>query len=177
MTAAALLVAVVFLLAVLVWFRANRELARRGIPEGRIVSQDAGPRHYLHRSLMSLRHGLVGKPDYLIETRHGFVPVEIKSRNSPRAGPSDSDLAQLTAYCVLVQDVVGSAPPQGIIEYADRCWRIEYTQTARRDLLQVIERDSRISAVVRVDSSKPQPAGSMSRLRLQECLRRTDLAV
>jgi len=138
MTAAALLVAVVFLLAVLVWFRANWELARRGFPEGRIVSQDAGPRHHLHRSLTSLRHGLVGKPDYLIETRHGFVPVEIKSRNSPRAGPSDSDLAQLTAYCVLVQDVVGSAPPQGIIEYADRCWRIEYTRGRRRELLQVI---------------------------------------
>ena len=138
MIAAALLVAAVFLLAVLVWFRANRELARRGIPEGRIVTQDPGPRHHLHRSLMSLRHGLVGKPDYLIETRHGFVPVEIKSRNSTRAGPSESDLAQLTAYCVLVEDVIGSAPPQGIIEYADRCWRIKYTPQARRGVLQIV---------------------------------------
>ena len=138
MIAAALSVAVMFLLAVLVWLSANQKLARSGIPEGRIVSQDAGPRHHLHRSLMSLRYGLVGKPDYLVETRHGFVPVEIKSRNSTRAGPSESDLAQLTAYCVLVEDVVGSAPPQGIIEYADRCWRIEYTPRRRRELLQVI---------------------------------------
>ena len=138
MTAAALLVAVMFLLAVLVWLSANQKLARSGIPEGRIVSQDAGPRHRLHRSFMSLRYGLVGKPDYLVETRHGFVPVEIKSRNSTRAGPSESDLAQLTAYCVLVEDVVGSAPPQGIIEYADRCWRIKYTPRARREVLQVI---------------------------------------
>ena len=138
MIAAALSVAVMFLLAVLVWLSANQKLARSGIPEGRIVSQDAGPRHHLHRSLMSLRYGLVGKPDYLVETRHGFVPVEIKSRNSTRAGPSESDLAQLTAYCVLVEDVVGSAPPQGIIEYADRCWRIKYTPRRRRELLQVI---------------------------------------
>jgi len=138
MIAAALLVAAVFLLAVLVWFRANRELARIGIPEGRIVSQDAGPRHHLHRSLMSLRHGLVGKPDYLIETRQGFVPVEIKSRNSPRTGPSDSDVAQLTAYCVLVEEVTGTAPPHGIVEYSDRHWRIEYTPQARRELLQVV---------------------------------------
>ena len=138
MIAAALSVAVMFLLAVLVWLSANQKLARSGIPEGRIVSQDAGPRRHLHRSLMSLRYGLVGKPDYLIETRHGFVPVEIKSRNSTRAGPSESDLAQLTAYCVLVEDVIGSAPPQGIIEYADRRWRIEYTPRRRRELLQVI---------------------------------------
>ena len=138
MIAAALLVAAVFLLAVLVWFRANRELARRGIPEGRIVSQDAGPRHHLHRSLMSLRHGLVGKPDYLIETRQGFVPVEIKSRNSPRTGPSDSDLAQLTAYCVLVEEVTGTAPPHGIVEYTDRYWRFEYTPRARRGVLRVV---------------------------------------
>ena len=138
MIAAALLVAVVFLLAVLVWFSANQKLARSGIPEGRIVSQDAGPRHHLHRSLMSLRHGLVGKPDYLIETRQGFVPVEIKSRNSPRTGPSDSDVAQLTAYCVLVEEVTGTAPPHGIVEYSDRHWRIEYTPQARRELLQVV---------------------------------------
>ena len=138
MIAAALLVAAVFLLAVLVWFRANQDLARRGFPEGPIVSQDAGRRRKVRRPLMSLRYGLVGKPDYLVETRHGFVPVEIKSRNSTRAGPSESDLAQLTAYCVLVEDVVGSAPPQGIIEYADRCWRIKYTPQARREVLQIV---------------------------------------
>ena len=138
MIAAALLVAVVFLLAVLVWFRANRELARRGIPEGRIVSQDAGRRHKVHRPLVSLRYGLVGKPDYLIETRDGPVPVEIKSRNSPRVGLRESDVAQLTGYCVLVEEVTGTAPPHGIVEYSDRHWRIEYTPQARRELLQVV---------------------------------------
>ena len=138
MIAAALLVAFIFLLAVLVWSSANQILARSGVPEGRVVAQDAGRRHKVHRPFRSIHCGLVGKPDYLIETRHGFVPVEIKSRNSPRAGPSDSDLAQLTAYCVLVQDVVGSAPPQGIIEYADRCWRIKYTPQAGREVLQIV---------------------------------------
>ena len=138
MIAAALLVAAVFLLAVLVWFRANQDLARRGFPEGPIVSQDAGRRRKVRHPLMSLRYGLVGKPDYLIETRHGFVPVEIKSRNSPRVGPRDSDVTQLTAYCVLVEEVTGTAPPHGIVEYSDRHWRIEYTPQARRELLQVV---------------------------------------
>ena len=138
MIAAALLVAAVFLLAALVWFRAKQELARRGFPEGRIISQDAGRRRKVRHPLMSLRYGLVGKPDYLIETRHGFVPVEIKSRNSPRTGPSDSDLAQLTAYCVLVEEVTGIAPPEAIIEYADRCWRTKYSPQAGREVLQIV---------------------------------------
>ena len=157
MIAAALLVAVVFLLAVLVWFSANQKLARSGIPEGRIVSQDAGRGHKVHRPLVSLRYGLVGKPDYLIETRHGFVPVEIKSRNSPRAGPSDSDLAQLTAYCVLVEEVTGSAPPHGIVKYADRQWRIDYIPRAHGDVLQVIEkiRESRQSQPIHRSHNQP----------------------
>ena len=138
MTGATLLVAVVFLLAVLVWFRAHQELARRGIPEGCIVAQDAGGQHQVHRPFRSIHCGLVGKPDYLIETRDGPVPVEIKSSNSPRVGPRDSDVAQLTAYCVLVEEVTGTAPPHGIVEYSDRHWRIEYTPQARRELLQVV---------------------------------------
>ena len=138
MIAAALLVAVVLLLAVLVWFSANRKLARSGIPEGRIVAQDAGRRHQVHRPLRSPRYGLVGKPDYLIEAHEGLVPVEIKSRKSPRSAPTASDVAQLTTYCVLVEDVIGTAPPHGIVEYTNRYWRIEYTPRARRAVLQVV---------------------------------------
>ncbi len=138
MIAAALLVAFIFLLAVLVWSSANQKLARSGLPEGRLVAQDAGRRHKVHRPFRSIHCGLVGKPDYLIETRDGPVPVEIKSRNSPRVGPRDGDVAQLTAYCVLVEEVTGTAPPHGIVEYSDRHWRIEYTPQARRELLQVV---------------------------------------
>lgn len=64
--------------------------------------------------------------------------MEIKFRNPPHSDPSDSDLAQLTAYCVLAQDVLGSAPPEGIIEYADRLWRIKYTPQGGRDVLQIV---------------------------------------
>jgi hypothetical protein len=40
----------------------------------------------------------------------GLVPVEIKSRNCVRAGPYTGDAAQLTAYCVLVEDASGVTP-------------------------------------------------------------------
>jgi CRISPR-associated exonuclease Cas4 len=64
--------------------------------------------------------------------------VEIKSRDSLRAGPYASETAQLTAYCVLVEDATGVAPPYAIIQYANRPWRIQYTRQAREEVLQVI---------------------------------------
>jgi CRISPR-associated exonuclease Cas4 len=133
------LLTIAFVLALLVWVHAGRRIARSGVPEGRAISQDADRRRALHRPLVSLRYGLAGKPDYLVETTEGLVPVELKSRDSPRSGPYASDTTQLTAYCVLVEAATGVTPPYGIIQYANRSWRIKYTPYAREQLLRVIE--------------------------------------
>ena len=133
------LLAIAFVLALIVSVHAGRKIARSGIPEGRLVFQDADRRRELHRPLVSLRYGLTGKPDYLVDTTEGLVPVEIKSRDSLRAGPYASETAQLTAYCVLVEDATGVAPPYAIIQYANRPWRIQYTRQAREEILQAID--------------------------------------
>ena len=133
------LLAITLILALLVWLHANRGIARSGIPEGRVASQDADRRRGLHRPLVSLRCGFAGKPDYMVETAEGLVPVEVKSRNSLRSGPYASDSAQLIAYCVLVEDAMGVTPPYGVIQYADRPWRVQYTPQAREQLLKTIE--------------------------------------
>ncbi len=91
----------------------------------------------LERPLVSSRYGLVGKPDYLVETANGLIPVELKSRDCPRSGPYASDTAQLTAYCVLVEDCFGAGPPHGIIQYADRSWPIRYTTKDRERILEI----------------------------------------
>jgi CRISPR-associated exonuclease Cas4 len=139
MVAVVLLLAIAFVLALLVWVRAGRRIARSGVPAGRVISQDADRRRGLHRPLVSLRYGLAGKPDYLVETAEGLVPVELKSRDFPRSGPYASDTTQLTAYCVLVDAATGVTPPYGIIQYANRSCRIEYTPHARRQVLLIIE--------------------------------------
>ena len=128
-----------FVLALLVWAQAGRKIARSGIPEGRFLFQDADRRHELQRPLVSLRYGLAGKPDYLVETTAGLVPVELKSRDSLRTGPYCSEIAQLTAYCVLVEDVTGVTPPYAIIQYANRSLRMQYTRQAREEILLVID--------------------------------------
>ena len=133
------LLAFAFVLALLVWAHAVRKIARTGIPEGRLVFQDADRRLELHRPLMSLRYRLIGKPDYLVETSQGIVPVEVKSHDALSSGPYPSDISQLTAYCVLVEDATGVAPPYAIIQYANRPWRIQFTRQMRKELLWVID--------------------------------------
>ena len=157
MAAVILLLGVTFVLAVLVWIHACRRIARSGVPEGPLVCQDADRRRNLHRPFVSLRYGLSGKPDYLVETAEGLVPVEIKSRNSRRSGPYASDTAQLTAYCILVEDATGVTPPYGIIQYANRRWRIPYTPEAREQVFQVIGqmRSARESQSVHRNHTQP----------------------
>ena len=95
-------------MALHMWARARRQIQRTGIPDGRIVYQDTDRRHNVDRPLVSPSCGLTGKPDYLVEAANGLIPVELKSRNCPRSGPHEGDVAQVTAYRMLVEDTFGS---------------------------------------------------------------------
>jgi CRISPR-associated exonuclease Cas4 len=139
MTSAILALCGVFLLALLAWARARRQILKGGLSDGRVVYQDTDRRRDLERPLVSKRYGLTGKPDYLVETANGLTPVEIKSRASARSGPYSSDAAQLTAYCVLVEASLGATPTHGIIQYADRSWPIRYTKKGRQSILQILD--------------------------------------
>lgn len=93
-TSAILVLAGVFLLALFVWVHTRRKILQSGVPYGRIVSQDTDRRRDLERPLVSSRYGLIGKPDDLMETANGLIPVELKSRDCARSGPYASDAAQ-----------------------------------------------------------------------------------
>src|SRR5438270_480760 len=82
----------------------------------------------------------VFKPPRLVEAEGGVVPVEVKSSACPSDGrPRDSHVAQLAAYCLLVEDVIGAAVPFGLIKYRDREVRVEYTDELRQWALALIE--------------------------------------
>lgn len=108
-----------------------------GLPPGTIVYTDTGKRH-LGRALISHRYGLAGRPDYLVNTGHGVVPVELKSARCPKSGPRDGDIAQVLAYCVLVEDVLAVRVSHGIIQYADTQRTVEYGQADRETLLALL---------------------------------------
>ena len=129
----------VFLMALLMWARARRQILQSGIPDGSVVYQDTDRRRNVERPLVSPSCRLTGKPDYLVEAANGLIPVELKSRNCPRSGPHEGEAAQVTAYCVLVEDSFGATPPHGIIQYADSSWCIRYTLKDRKRLLHILD--------------------------------------
>lgn len=111
---------------------------RSGLPWGRVYADDVSAGRTLQKPLVSRRLGLTGKPDYIIERRGAQIPVEVKPGRRAEA-PYDSDLMQLAAYCVLLEETSGVAPPYGLLRYAERSFRLEYTPAVRERLLDLLD--------------------------------------
>lgn len=125
------------LCAILVLWYALRLRRHTGIPWARVVRQDTVGRT-LDRPLYTRRYGLTGQPDYLLERRGRLIPVEVKpSRRAP--APYESDLMQLAAYCLLVEETYGDAPPYGLLRYAEHTFRLDYTDAVRDQLLDLLD--------------------------------------
>jgi CRISPR-associated exonuclease Cas4 len=122
-------------LALLVAYRARRD-AR--LPAGRIIYADTGDWRPPDRPLFSNRYRLVGKPDYLVSTRTGVIPVEVKSGGT-LAQPYPSHVLQLAAYCLLVEETQATAPPHGLIRYPKATFQVDYTSALRDQLVSVLD--------------------------------------
>lgn len=122
------------------WLLLRARAARRetGLPEGRVTYVDTGAWDRCERPLFSGRHRLTGRPDYLVQSKEGVIPVEVKSGAAPRQ-PYHAHLLQLAAYCLLVEEQEGREPPHGILKYDDRAFEIEYTPALRSALLDTLE--------------------------------------
>ncbi|MGQ9501150.1 MAG: CRISPR-associated protein Cas4 [Anaerolineae bacterium] len=108
------------------------------LPAGRIVSADVASLRVPGKPLFSKRFQLVGQPDYLLTTRVGMIPVEIKSSKTP-PHPYPSHILQLAAYCLLIEEAEGQPPPYGFIKYPDRMFQVPYTPELRHMLLDALE--------------------------------------
>jgi hypothetical protein len=94
-------------------------------------SLSASPRNrYRHRAEYAVSHtySLTGKPDYAIRTPEGLIPIEVKSRACGPRGPYEGEVAQLVAYCLLVEDVLGEPVPYGVLQFADREVRVGFME-------------------------------------------------
>ncbi len=123
---------------VLLWGRRKRTEA--GIPAGEVFYSDTDDWHPPEKPLISRRHGLVGRPDYLMRTNKDGVPltipVEVKSRKRPST-PYAGHILQLMTYCLLVEDNFDVRPPYGLLRYADATLRIDYTDDLRQQVLDI----------------------------------------
>lgn len=135
------------------WLLLRSGAARQeaGLPVGRVAYVDTGAWDRCERPLFSNRYRLTGRPDYLVRSRDGVVPVEVKSGAAP-AQPYPAHVLQLAAYCLLVEEQEGRLPPYGILKYDDRAFEIDYAPALRTELLHsldAIRRDLRAREVDR----------------------------
>lgn len=133
-----LLVIVLLVLAVCVWLLAQRARQATGLPTGRVVYTDTRGWGRVEKPLFSARWQLTGKPDYLVQTDAGVVPVEVKSGRAPAEGVYPAHLYQLAAYCVLVAETYHSHPSYGLIKYADKTVAVDFTSALEKELLEVL---------------------------------------
>jgi CRISPR-associated exonuclease Cas4 len=132
------LIALALVALALILFALSRRLRMAsGLPHGRVIYSDAGAWQRNDQSLFSAQYQLVGKPDYLVRTDEGIVPVEVKSSPAPQQ-PRPGHVLQLAAYCLLVEEQLGEHVPHGIIHYADRQFAIDYTPALRAELLRAM---------------------------------------
>ena len=125
------------LLALLVVFWGLRLRRGTGLPWAPVLYRDTGG-SVPEKPLFARNLGLVGKPDYLIQLRGQIIPVEVKPGR--RAGrPYESDLMQLAAYCVLVEETSGVAPSYGLLRYAEQTFRLDYTDAVRDEILALLD--------------------------------------
>jgi CRISPR-associated exonuclease Cas4 len=126
----------VLLLAYLLWRRARSLWGSVGLPQGDIVSMDTTG---WERSepLYASRVRLAGKPDYLVHVGRNLVPVEVKpGRHATQ--PYDSDVLQLMAYCLLVEETSGRRPDYGLLRYQEHTFRLPYDARRRRLVLDTM---------------------------------------
>jgi CRISPR-associated exonuclease Cas4 len=141
------------------WLLIRAGAARReaGLPVGRLTYADTGAWDRCERPLFSRRYHLTGRPDYLVRSPHGVVPVEIKSGAAPEQ-PYPAHILQLAAYCLLVEEQEGRAPPYGILKYHDRGFELDYTSALRTRLLQQLDAMRQGLHAGEVDRSHQEPA-------------------
>ncbi len=109
---------------------------RSGIPWAPVVYRDTDARE-LDAPLFAKSLGLTGKPDYLIERRGKLIPIEVKPGRLA-AQPYESDLMQLAAYCVLVEEDLGLTPPYGLLRYAERTFQLDFTPQVRERVIELL---------------------------------------
>jgi CRISPR-associated exonuclease Cas4 len=114
-----LLALLLFLLGSLLLRGGSRGRRETGIPDGEILYQDHSGQQIAPRALVSERYGISGKPDCLIRTPDGIVPVELKtSARPPRdGGVHPNHLLQVLAYCLFVEEHYGEPIPYGLVRY------------------------------------------------------------
>lgn len=132
------LAAAFFLLALAILWLTAKQRKSLGLPVGKIITADTRHWEPLQQALYDPQTGLTGRPDYLLQHAGKLIPVEVKSQQVD-AGPYDSHIFQLAAYCLLVDRQYKNRPGFGILHYPNRTYEIEFTPQLEAKLIILLE--------------------------------------
>jgi CRISPR-associated exonuclease Cas4 len=128
-------------LALVLFLLAARSRKKTGIPAGEVFYQDLLGQPFFGKPLRSNALGISGKPDCLVRTADGTVPVELKNSSKPpaRGEVYPNHRIQALAYCALVEDQMKVRVPYALVIYAGQQVRkVMFTDKRRRWLLETI---------------------------------------
>jgi CRISPR-associated exonuclease Cas4 len=112
-----------------------------GVLSGKRVYSDTDQKPGV--TLYSHTINLAGKPDYIIEGKDGFIPVEVKSGRTPKE-PYENHVMQLMSYCLLVEENYGSAPVGGFLKYPEAEFKLLYTPEAKEGIINLVKEITRL---------------------------------
>ncbi len=80
---------------------------------------------------------LIGKPDFILEKDGFYIPVEVKTGKTPKT-PYKNHVAQLYAYCLLVEETYHIRPPYGILRYPEEEFTLEFPEQTENYLIHMV---------------------------------------
>jgi CRISPR-associated exonuclease Cas4 len=154
----AILCIVILLSAIALWLKSREQRAKTGLPfNARIVYSDTGAWEQVEKPLFSRTYALTGKPDYIIEENGATIPIEVKP-NRVAPAPYESDVMQLAAYALLIEESFGVYPPHGLLKYRDTMFQIDFTDDLRTHLIDLMDTMRRDWVAQDVARSHAEPA-------------------
>ena len=126
------------------WLKHSLALTQEASKKRRLLAVRDGEVKYVDRPkktaklLMSEKHKVRGRPDYILEIDGEDVPVEVKTGRTPK-GPFFSHILQIASYCLLLEEENGQRPSYGIVKYGDTEFEIDYDETLKELLLAKLD--------------------------------------
>ena len=120
------------------------------------------------KAFKSEKYGLIGRPDYVIKIDDKVIPVEEKKGRTPQ-GPLFSHILQVAAYCLLIEEETGKAPPYGLLKYPEHEHEIEYNEDLKKVLLQKMDEIREIMRTGKAHRSHNRPGKCANCSRRDSC--------
>ena len=130
----------------------GQRIANAKVYAGREVHSALKQRYGESMEVASARLGLRGRVDFFRSEEEGLIPVEVKRGKARRTAIGlagwASDVLQVAAYAMLLEDSVGTSVRHARIHYvADGAWvRVVVTDELRKDVGTAVAEARRLSA-------------------------------